>query len=298
VNAGAASLEGLRPSAKYLWGYSGPALLVTIVLVLFPLAYALWASFYAFSYSSDVPQWVGYNNYLRVLTDGDLRSSLASTAAIVLPALAIEVLLGLGLALAVNSVSRGRAILTTILALPVMISGGALGMTFRMLFTPQWGPVDNAVTRIFGVGSIDWLGNAALARMAVVLADVWQNTPFVMLICLAALAAIPEQIREASSVDGATSMQRFRFIEFPLIAKFLLVATLFRLIDLFRIFDVVFVMTGGGPASATETISYYIYRQGIRAFDVGYAVVLGVVLALVMLVVCIGLIRLVGRRGQ
>ncbi|WP_308797754.1 carbohydrate ABC transporter permease [Agromyces silvae] len=287
-----------RTPRKYVWGYSGGAILVTVALVVAPLGYAVWASFFSYSFASPEPVPVGFANYLRMLQDPALASAIAATGWIVLPSIVIEMTLGVAWALAINSLPRGRAIATTLLALPVMVSGASAGMAFRMLFTPEWGPIDNLLRPITGT-SIDWLGSPDLARVAIVIADVWQNTPFVMLITLAALAGIPKEVNEAAAVDGANGAQRFATITFPLIRKFLVVALLFRLIDLFRIFDVIFVMTSGGPSGATETISYFIYRQGIQYFDVGYAASLGLVLALITVLISGVLIRLLeGRRPR
>jgi multiple sugar transport system permease protein len=287
-----------RINRRYLLGYSGPALVITTALVVAPLLYAIGTSFFRYSFATAGVTPVGIDNYLRAFTDAALLSSLIATGAIVGPALVIEMVLGLAWALAINALIRGRAVVTTLLALPVMVSGASAGMAFRMIFTPEWGPADNVIRTLTGGVSVDWLGNAELARTAIVIADVWQNTPFVMLISLAALASIPKEINEAASVDGATAVTRFTQITFPLIRKFLLVALLFRLIDLFRMFDVIFTMTNGGPASATETINFYIYRQGIEFFDLGYAAALGIGLAIVTLIVSRGLIRLVGGKRR
>lgn len=282
---------------RYLHGYSGPAILVTLALVVAPLIYAIGTSFFRYSFASPTPAPVGAVNYLRIFTDPLLHSSIATTLMIVAPAIVLEMVLGVGWALAISSLGRGRAVFTTLLALPVMVSGASVGMAFRFLFTAQWGPVDAVVRNWTGL-SLDWLGDPALARAAIVLADVWQNTPFVMLITLAALAGIPREINEAASVDGATGPQRFVRITLPLIRKFLVVALLFRLIDLFRIFDVIFVMTNGGPASATETVSFFIYRQGVQFFDIGYASAMGIVLAVVTVCISALLIRVLEGRKK
>ncbi len=282
---------------RYLYGYSGPAVLVTLALVVAPLIYAVGTSFFRYSFSSTTPTPVGADNYVRILTDPLLHSSVATTFSIVAPALVLEMVLGVAWALAINSLSRGRAVFTTLLALPVMVSGASVGMAFRFLFTAQWGPVDAVVKNWTGL-SLDWLGDPTVARLAIVLADVWQNTPFVMLITVAALAGIPREVNEAASVDGASAAQRFTRITLPLIRKFLIVALLFRLIDLFRIFDVIFVMTNGGPASTTETISFFIYRQGVQFFDIGYASAMGIVLAIVTVCISALLIRVLEGRKR
>lgn len=286
-----------RRERRYVLGYSGPAIAVTLALVIAPLAYAVGTSFFRYSFATPVPSPVGFENYARILTDPALHASLATTALIVLPAIVAEMVLGLMWALAINSLPRGRALFTTILALPVMVSGASVGMAFRFLFTAQWGPVDALVSQWSGL-SLDWLGDPNLARLAIILADVWQNTPFVMLIALAALAGIPREINEAASVDGAGGVMRFTRITFPLIRKFLVVALLFRLIDLFRIFDVIFVMTNGGPASTTETVSFFIYRQGVQFFDIGYAAAMGLVLTAMTVLVSALLIRVLEGRKR
>jgi multiple sugar transport system permease protein len=281
----------------YVFGYSGPAILAMILLIGAPLSYALWSSFFSYSFTTDAVTFVGFDNYRELFNDETLLRSLSATLWIVLPAITLQMTLGLAFALALNSLmGRGAVILTTIFTIPIMISGAAVGMAYRMMFTPEWGPIDQFAQMLNGGRSIDWLGDPFLARLSIITADVWQNTPFVILITLAALSAIPKEIHEAARMDGAGPVERFLRIDFPLIRKFLLVALLFRLIDLFRIFDVVYVMTSGGPASATETISYYVYRTGILFFDVGYAAVMGLAMAFVMLMLSRALIGMLRQR--
>lgn len=284
-------------SQKYIFGYSGAAILAMALVIGVPLGYAIWSSFFSFSFTTDVVTYVGLKNYTSLFGDKILLRSLSATLWIVIPAIFLEMTLGLSWALALNAlIGRGAIILTTIFTIPIMISGAAVGMAYRMMFTPEWGPIDQFAQMINGGRSIDWLGDPFLARLSIITADVWQNTPFVILITLAALAAIPKEIHEAARMDGAGPVERFIRIDFPLIRKYLLVALLFRMIDLFRIFDVIFVMTSGGPASATETISYYIYRTGIQFFDVGYAAVMGLALAFVMLMLSGALIGMLRER--
>lgn len=286
-----------RRERRYLFGYSSPAIVVTLALVIAPLLYAVVTSFFRYSFANPRPTPIAFDNYVRIFTDPALHASLGTTALIVVPAIVLEMVLGVAWALAINSLPRARAMFTTILALPVMVSGASVGMAFRFLFTAQWGPVDALAKQWTGL-SLDWLGDPSLARLAIVIADVWQNTPFVMLIALAALAGIPREINEAANVDGASGFVRFTRVTLPLIRKFLIIALLFRLIDLFRIFDVIFVMTNGGPASTTETVSFFIYRQGVQFFDIGYAAAMGLVLAAMTVLVSAMLIRVLEGRKR
>lgn len=265
--------------------YLGPAALLLIALSLFPILYSIRTSLYASSFAATTERFVGIGNFTRLLSDYRFLNSLWVTARIALPALALEMLLGTLLAVVLNRLRRGRGILVTILSMPVMIAGAAAGMAFRLLFTPQWGPIDSMTRWLTGSeSSIDWLGSTTLAPLAVVIADVWHATPFVMLIVLAGMASIPDEIGDAAMVDGANRWQEFWQLTMPLVKRFLLVALVFRLIELLKIFDVIFVMTSGGPASATETVSFFGYRQGVQFFHIGYAAALGLVLTIAVLI--------------
>ena len=159
-------------------------------------------------------------------------------------------------------------------------------MSFKMLYTPQWGPINHILGMPFGeILEIDWLGNPQIAPIAVIIADVWQWSPFVMLIVLAGLLSIPTEIYDASRIDGASGWNSFKYITLPLISFPLTVAVILRSIDLFKLFDLPFIMSQGGPAGSTETVTIYTYLVGIRFFRVGYGAALSIMLLLLVIIV-------------
>jgi multiple sugar transport system permease protein len=263
-----------------------PAALLLFSISIFPLIYSLGVSLYNYSLAfANSIGFVGLGNYAELWRDPQARSSVWTTARIGVAALLIELVLGLGLALLLRTFTRGRGVLTTLLVVPAMIAPAAAGMTWRMLYTPNWGPIDHLVGLLTGGAvQIDWLGDGRYAPWAVVIADAWQNTPFVMLILLAGLTAIPGSVLEAARVDGASATKAFLYVVLPLLRPYIAIAAVFRAIDLFKLFDLPFVLTQGGPAGATTTVSVYIYEIGIRDLRVGYgaAASLGL-LALVIL---------------
>jgi multiple sugar transport system permease protein len=269
-----------------------PTAIFIFALTIFPLIYSVYISFQDYMMQTRTMTFIGLKNFADILADPRFFQSLWTTFKIGVPALVLEILIGFGLALLLSSISKGRGLLTSLLATPVMIAPAAAGMSFKMLYTPEWGPINHILGLPFGRSlEIDWLGNTALAPISVMLADVWQMAPFIMLILLAGLLGISEELYEAAHIDGASSWDTFRHITLPLIRLPLGIAAILRAIDLFKLFDLPYVMAHGGPASATETISLYAYLVGIQFLRVGY----GAAMALLVLVLIILMSRLLVR---
>lgn len=248
--------------------------------------YALYISFYDYQLQRPgAPRFVGLNNYIEALTDQKLLTSVGQTLAIALPALIVQVLLGLALALFLNRPFFGRALAISLIVTPVMVSPAAAGMAWRLLLEPRYGPVNDLLSRVSGqVVQIGWLSSVDWARPAIVLTDVWHMTPFVMLLCLAGLTSISEEIYDAAKVDGATGWRLLLDITLPLLKPILILVVLLRGIDLLRIFDLIFIMTKGGPGTSTKTLSYYIYENGLGFFRIGYAAAMAWLVAIVFII--------------
>ncbi|MGI9145938.1 MAG: carbohydrate ABC transporter permease [Chloroflexota bacterium] len=266
--------------------FVAPTAIFLFVGTIFSSLYALAISFTEYQLQFDpVPRFNGLSNYIEAVRDALFWQDIWQTVLIALPALIGEFVLGFAVALLLNRSFWGRAIAISAIATPVMVSDTAAGMAFRLLYEPRYGPI-NDVLSWFSTDRvvIDWLGSPALARMSVVFIDIWHASPFVMLLLLAGLGAINPEVYEAARVDGANARQLFVHITVPLLRPVLILILLLRGIDLTRIFDYIYIVTKGGPGTSTQTISYYIFLNGLQFFRVGYGAATGVLLAIVTIV--------------
>lgn len=266
--------------------FAAPAFIFVFLGGIVMFLYSLWISFHQYQLQRrEAPRFIGLDNFVEALTDAKLWSSVWQTLTIAVPALILELLLGLALALLLNRDFRGRTIAVSLIVTPVMVSPAAAGMAWRLLLEPRYGPVNDVLSRITGTTvQIGWLGSLNWARPAVVLTDVWHMSPFVMLLLLAGLANISGDIYSAAQVDGANSRQILVDITLPLLKPIIVLVVLLRGIDLIRIFDLIFIMTRGGPGTITKTISYYIYENGLGFFRVGYAAAMAWLVAICFMV--------------
>jgi len=258
-----------------------PSVLVIICVTIFPLLYSSYMSLTEYSLNlGKPPTFIGLKNYLNALSDSRLLNSAITTLKIGAPALILEIIFGMLLALLLNSMKfKLRGLILALLVTPVMIAPSAAALAFRLLYSPQYGPINDILSRITGrTVLIDWLGSIKLVSSSVMLVDVWQMTPFVMLVLLAGISAISPELYEAGKIDGGTSFDLFRYITMPLLKPVLIVVVLFRTIDILKLFDVVFVLTMGGPASSSETISFYTYFVALRFLRIGYGAALSFII--------------------
>jgi multiple sugar transport system permease protein len=255
-------------------------------MMIFPIGYTLWLSFNEWNGSAKAdPKLVGTQNYTSLLTaDPRFWDAVLRTFAFSVAAVAVEVLLGLGIALLMQGKFRGQNIIKTLLLLPMVATPVAIGMAWLLMFEPTIGLL-NAVLRDWGIPPQPWLGSESQALWSLVMVDVWEWTPMMALIILAGLTILPEEPYEAARVDGASPLQRFVYLTMPLIMPTLVIAVLLRSIDALKTFDIIYTMTRGGPGYATETINTYSYVQSFEYFNLGkassllvifFAIVLGV----------------------
>ena len=262
-----------------------PAGIVLFILTFFPIGYSFYVSLteYNLAIPDSFQKIVGMKNYMEALGDQDFLNSIVTTLKIGIPALLIEIVLGFALALVLNRKFVGRGMVLALLVTPYMIAPGAAALAWRLLFDSRYGPVNHILSQICGKSVvIDWLGSPEIAYKSLSIIDIWQTTPFVMLIILAGLSAISSEIYEAAKVDGAPRFQAFWEITLPLVRPVLGVAVLFRTIDIVKMFDMCHALTKGGPAGTTTTLSYYIYRQGLAYSRVGYGAALSFIVLLVV----------------
>lgn len=273
------------------FAFASPSLALIALIIVFPLAYSFWLSLRNFDLSvGPDSEFIGLKNYVEVLfKDPRFLGSVWNTAVIIAPSLTVELVLGLGLALLLSRVARGRPIITALLAIPAMVSPVMAAMAWRMMFGVKFGAINN-LGRQLGLIDLyfDWFGSTALAIMTVVLVEVWHNTPFMMLVLLAGIQSIPQELYDAAKADGATPWQRFWSITLPLLRFTMVVGVMIRLIDLTKLFGLIFVLTYGGPGSSTETVAFTTYLAGFKDFRMSYAaamsyVIVGGVLVLTLL---------------
>jgi multiple sugar transport system permease protein len=268
-----------------------PALLTLVAMVLVPLCYLIYTSLLEWKLTDPTGKaFVGGANYLRMIRDGDFWQAVRVTAVFILGSVSLQLAIGLLLVEALASLRRGAALVRTSLILPMVIPPLVVGLIWRILYDPTAG-LTNYLLGFVGL-SHSWLADYRTALGAVIMTDVWEWTPFVLLILVASYAGIPDAINEAAVMDGATRWERFRFVTLPLIRPMLMTVAVLRMIDVIREFAKIFVTTGGGPGTTTETVNMYTYRLGFVYGDVGYAATLGVFMFLAVLILTIGLVRL------
>src|SRR5918999_2740540 len=267
-----------------------PAVAVLLAVSIYPLIYSI-------SVSLQVGDEWGLGNFTRLLTDNFFLTAMAHTFVYAAAALTCEFLLGLGLALLLNNQIRGRGLFRVSLLVPMMLPTVVVGVVWRLMLNPDFGAI-NGTLKQFGINteSLTWTASPRLAFLAVIAVDVWQWTPFVFLVLLAGLQAIPQEPYEAALIDGSSAWQTFRHVTLPLLKPAILVALLLRTMDLLRVFDQIFILTEGGPGFATETVSLYIYRTAFRFGDFGYAAAMSFVLLILTNIISLAYIRLLQRQ--
>src|SRR6516162_10407283 len=256
----------------FKWLMVAPAVLLILALSIYPLLFSLWVAFVNYDFQIPGHDFVGFQNFAQIVDDPLAWSSLGVTLALTATVVVIEFALGLALALAMVKTFRGRGIVMSILIIPLFISPVIVGQAFALFLQRPFGPADFLLSQLLGRPvAISWVGEVPWVYIAIVLADVWQWTPFVFVVLLAGLAAIPPHLYEAAELDALSTRTIFLYITIPQLAPVILLAITFRLLDAVRLFDVIFMMTGGGPGSATYTVSFYLYQVGFQQFHLGVA---------------------------
>jgi multiple sugar transport system permease protein len=281
------------------YGFVAPAMLVLGVLILGPLVYSSVLSLYSWRLTEiNLPKtFSGLSNYRTLLHDATLGTALRNTFEFVISAVAIELALGFAIALALFNINRGRRLANAIILLPMITTPVIVALVWRYLFDPQFGIVNYAAHRTGYHGDIGWLSDPHLALGSIVAVDVWQWTPFVILVLHAGMLAIPDDLLEAARVDGAGAWQLVRRVILPHLTPLILLVLLFRTMDTYRLFDTVYVLTQGGPGLSTETVGLYTYRQGFIYLEMGYSLALSIVMLAIILVISIFYLRLLRRRA-
>jgi len=264
--------------------FISPAMLLLLGMSVFPLLWALYLSFTDYSATSGVPgSFVGLENYADGLTSPEVHTRALTTGLFVAGAVILQTVLGFSIAYLISRRTRGRGLLTTLFLVPMMLSPVVVGLFWRFMLDAQFGVV-NSILASLGFEPVEWLTGQRTALLSLVLVDTWQWTPFIMLIALAGLTAVPKYLYEAASIDRASEWFRFRNITLPMVWPLLLIAVMFRAIEAFRQFDLVYVLTNGGPGVSTETLSFHVYKVAFLGFRTGAASAYGILMVIVVIV--------------
>ena len=270
--------------------YLLPVMLIIVIVVLYPLINAFYVSFHQWDLATGGRMfYIGPGNYLDIIHDQYYWSAIARSLFYVLLVVPVELVLGTFIAELLNHELKGQRLWRLIFILPMMITPVVAAMLWKIIYDSQFG-VLNWILSLLGMGPQVWLGNPKPAMFSVAVIDIWQNTPFVILIMLASLQSIPGEIIEAAMIDGAGKWQIFRHITLVYLKNALLLSAIFRIVDSFRVFDNIYVLTKGGPGRATEVISVYTYKTGFSLLKLGLSASQSFVLLALTLIMAVPLI--------
>lgn len=268
-----------------------PALIVMAATVLYPILWSFKISLFESEGMMSSGSFVGLGNYIKVLQSSQFQNTLWNTLGFVLTTIIVELIVGFAVALVLNRSLPGTKFFRIIFTLPLMIAPVVSGLQWRWLFADQYGVV-NHVLGLLGIDGPLWLGSVWGAKTAVLIANVWLATPFVILILLAAMASLSEDLYEAARLDGASAVQIFWRITLPLLKPAILMILVVRLSDAFRVFDIVYILTQGGPGGSTEVLSTYIYKNTFTGLHFGQGSAASFLVMLMIMAVSFGLFRI------
>lgn len=260
-----------------------PAMLILIALSIFPLIFNIFYSFTDYNLlSREDVTFIGFENYVSIFKDANFQQAVYNTLKFTVLAVFFETLFGLGFALLVNSVQRGRKQLRTVLLLPTLLPPVTVALIWQMMFSNHQGIINELLGKI-GIGPVNWLMDVNTAFYAILVIDIWQYTPFAFLLIYASLQTVPQVQYEAAKIDGAGIWQQFVYVTLPNIASGVIVVVLLRTIDTFRLFDKVNILTRGGPANSTATITQYIFQHGVQGLRIGYGAAVALIMTIIIL---------------
>ena len=288
------------PESWVAAAFIAPAALVILLVVVVPLARAAWMSLFDISLvrPGDEP-FVGIGNYLDQLTNPGFWAAVGRALVFTVVSTGIELALGLGLALLMDQPLRGRWILRTIVILPWALPTIVNALMWRWIDNAEYGALNALLVQLGVLHQYQvWLSDSDRAMWMVILADVWKMTPLVAILLLAALQSVDRELIDVARVDGASWWQAFRRILLPLITPVILIVLVLRTMEAFKVFDIIWIMTGGGPANATQTIAIYAYQTAYQGYDFGRGAALGYLIALIIMVLAAVYLRLLGRTGR
>lgn len=268
-----------------------PAFFILILIIVGPVLYTLFLSFHDwFASSVSAPKWIGLNNFVRVFTEIRFYQSLKKTLIFTFIGISLQIILGICLAQFLNRPFKGKGLVRTLLILPIASTPVAISLVWKLMLEPTLGIINYFLT-FLGWTPPTWLSDPVWALPTLIVIDVWQWTPLVMLIVMAGMSTIPDTLYEAAKIDGASSKRIFTNITLPLIKPSIVVAAMLRVMDSLKQFDMVYVTTQGGPGTATQILNLYVFDNAFRYFRMGYASSLIIVMFMIILTVNVFLSR-------
>lgn len=269
-----------------------PSIVIISFICVFPLGYSLFMSFHIWELASPLPRrFAGVANYIKIVHEARFWHSLIHSVSIVGTSVAIQILVGFTLALLLNREFKGRSLLVSLFLIPTIIAPVVVAFMWRMLYSEYFGPINYAIHLTLGFKGIPWLSRPLPALFSIILANAWEWFPLVLLVSLGGLQSISNDYYDAAKIDGASGWQIVRYIVLPLMGPIILIIALIRVIEDFKLFDIIYVLTHGGPGMSTETLNYYTYLKGFRFFSFGYAGALSYIQLIVVVAIAIILIR-------
>ncbi|PSP86401.1 sugar ABC transporter permease [Halobacteriales archaeon QS_1_68_17] len=273
------------------WLLTLPAVLVLFSLTFVPLLRALEISLH--NYIPTGRRFVGIGNYVDLLSNGDFHTSLWVTFKFVVAAVGVEFLLGFAIALLLNKKIKLRGLWQTLILIPMILSPTVIGLIWRLLYAPS-GLLDFIIGQPLLGQNVGWISEPQFALISVILTDIWQWTPLVVLVMFAGLQSVPDHIREAAIMDGASRRQRFLHITLPYLKSLIVLVLIIRVVDALRVFAKVYILTRGGPGSSTNVISMQMYRVAFRFSNYGEAAAMAVSLLVVVLILAMSFVKIAG----
>ncbi|HEY1325778.1 MAG TPA: sugar ABC transporter permease [Casimicrobiaceae bacterium] len=276
-----------------------PAVVIYLLLALLPIVNLVVMSVHDIRWEEGAARWtfVGLRHFAALPGDPLVRAGLVNTILFALFSVAAEMVLGFMLAVLVSRAIAGRGLYRTIFLLPILIPGIVIGAIWKLMYNPDFGII-NQVLAAIGLRGRDWLGDGALAFPSVIVVDVWHWTPFVFVLLLAGIEALPQDTYEAARVDGASAWQELRYVTLPMMLPTLAVTLIFRLVVSFKVFDEVYLLTGGGPGTATEVVSFTIFRRFFTEDRAGYGSAISVIVLFLLALVIVLAIAPARRRAR
>lgn len=288
-----------RYSAKFTpYLLVAPTLLLIGVMLLYPMLRTIVLSFQDVPFSGNGGrEWVGLGNYISIFGDSVFRSSVVFTAVFTISAILLELAIAFPAAFALDKIRRGRATLATLILLPFMVATIAVGLIWRLMLLREYG-IANWFIEVLGFERMGWVADPTLATIAAIMAEAWSTMPFVMLILLAGLTQIPQDLLEAARTDGANELKTVLYVTLPLLAPSITVALVFQTVLKIRVFDLIFLLTEGGPGNQTTPLGLLIHRYFFRYFETGEAAAVSVVLLFGGAVICATYVKLLYREVE
>ncbi len=263
-----------------------PCVIILLSVSVFPFIYSLLLSFNSWEMGSGLPRrFVAFANYGRLFTDLRFWNSMLNMGKVLLFGVSSQFLIGFTLAMLLNRAFKARNLITTFFLLPLMIAPVVVGCNWKMIYHYSYGPL-NYILRVLRLSEgVNWLGSMKVAMPAIIISDIWEWTPFMMIVLLAGLQTISVELYDAARVDGASRWQVFWYITLPVLKPIIIIVLLIRGMDVFKLFDIVVLLTQGGPAGASETVSYFNYLTGFKYFNMGYAAAIAYIQLIVIIIV-------------